>query len=220
MMSDTHNTYIHPKDFIETAIAISTNGVVVGGAELIWLVDFNLQVAALITPSAYEEKDWLGCTSITQKFFLDFLAAQQSKIQKKSQTLHDFLHEGVKLTPIYENQDCNSFTVGFLVNDLAHLVSPKIFTIESEVAELFYELAKNIPGQREAVIQPEQIKLDPDYIEMQHNPDAMCQYEATLEFNRVPINLKVSSCGVSEKEAIKNLHRNFCQIIKLVTIQP
>jgi hypothetical protein len=56
MIDNTPNTYIHPKDFIETAIAILTNDVVIGSTELIWLVDFNLQVAALITPSAYKKR--------------------------------------------------------------------------------------------------------------------------------------------------------------------
>lgn len=146
-MSNTPNTYIHPKDFIKTATPIND---IINDAKIVWLVDFVLQIASVIRLSMYEQGDWTGCSAPTQKFFVDFLAAQQSKIQKSPQTLHNFLNEGVKLVPVYEDSTCRSFTVGFLLDDIAHFVCPKVFTIESETTELFYELAKNIPKKSQA----------------------------------------------------------------------
>lgn len=57
--------YIHPKDFLGTATPIND---IINGLEIVWLVDFDLQIAVWTPRIMYERKDWMACSAPSNLF--------------------------------------------------------------------------------------------------------------------------------------------------------
>lgn len=127
--------YIHPKDFILTAIPVKYQ---IKGLDCVWLVDFELQVAACCTLAMYERKDWMGCSEVNSTLFIDFLKAQQRKIAKN--TVKTLLNEDIRLVPIFtDSPKLTTFYVGFYYENIPYKISSKVYTEGSVIDEFISE---------------------------------------------------------------------------------
>jgi hypothetical protein len=86
-MTETPDRYIHPKEILETGTPVKHT---VNGVEMMWVVDFDLQIATLGHRIMYERKDWLGFPIPNRDLFFQFLKVEQSRategIEKSLQT--------------------------------------------------------------------------------------------------------------------------------------
>jgi|GEM_PF-5284362 len=119
------------EEFLDRAVPVHDT---IDGSYVVWLVDFNSQVATVCFLSAYENKEWQAYKPPTKTMFLDFLKSQEQKASRRK-TLRDLLNEGVKLVPVFSSPSCTSFNVGFFYNGIPHKISSQQFTNETDAQE-------------------------------------------------------------------------------------
>lgn len=206
MSADKTISYIHPKDFLETATPIND---IINGVEMVWLVDFSLQIASMIQLAMYERRDWMGSGAPNQKMFTAFLTAQQSKIEKKTKTLQEFLNDSIELVPLYNNSDCTTFTVGFLVDKIEYDICSKTFSATSKIEDFLNELGKTVSRKSE-LVQILNIKLNPDKVSvLQMALYPTSQWQAATSWAGV----KLAAVGYSPEEARAELDRAFQEMV-------
>lgn len=127
--------YIHPKDFIQTAIPVKYQ---INGLDCVWLVDFDLQVAACCTLAMYERKDWMGCSEVNSTLFIDFLKSQQEKIKKN--TIVNLLDDELKLVPIFTDSKLTTFYVGFYYRNTPYKISSSLYTDQTSADEFLKDI--------------------------------------------------------------------------------
>jgi hypothetical protein len=139
-MTDTPDRYVHPKEILETGTPVKHT---VNGAEMMWVVDFDLQIATLGPRLMYERKDWLGFAAPNRDWFLQFLKAQQSKATEGTEkSLQAWLNEGVTLVPVFDDAPHTSFYVGFYLGDVPYSIGLRKFDRKSGISDFINEIVK------------------------------------------------------------------------------
>lgn len=138
-------------------------------------------------------------------FFAEFLATQQSKIEKKTKTLQEFLNDGVKLVPLCNDSDCTTFTVGFIVDSVGYNICSKTFSATSKIEEFLDKLSSTISKEAESV-QIQKIKLNPDRVLVSRiAPYSAGQWQACTSW----VGVNLIAVAYSPEEARAELDREF-----------
>lgn len=139
-MTNIPNRYIHPKEILETGTPIRDT---LNGVEMMWVVDFDLQIATLGHLLMYERKDWLGFNAPSRDFFLQFLKAQELKATEgREKSVKTWLNEGVTLVPIFDDALHTSFYVGFFLENVPYSIGIRKFDDKSRISCFIDEIIR------------------------------------------------------------------------------